>query len=1207
MRGAQQVGAATRRFDLRGRLGDGGGGIVYRAYDHKLGREVALKFMHDREGDELVRFCQSFAALRRLAHPNLVQLYDLVDEGERALLVMELIEGVDLLRYVRQDQGSYDELRVRAAFGQLAQGLDALHREHKVHRDVKPANVRVTPQGRIVLLDLDLAIDLDIERSERARGHPAPRPVGTPAYMAPEQAASARLSPACDWYSMGVVLYEALTGIRPYRGSELEVLLQKQEARPVPPEQLAPDLPRDLARLCGDLLAPDPAERPSGPEILRRLGVHEDVLSSRWTSASLLSAHAAFVGREPELARIQQCFERSRSGALVLRVSGAEGCGKTTLCEEALRRMVRADARALVLASSCPRYPDHPHAALHEPIARITESLREGRPLVRSGVSASGLRLLERAFPGAGVGIEPKTQGRSAPPPEPLEQRWRAIVALRTLVAELAAVRPVVLWLDDYQRADLDTQRFLASLVAGPDAPPFLLVLSAEPQPGLALDWLPEAHETLALGELTSNEGNALLAELLERVGEPGRLELAREAERSPLAIRERVRHALLLGEVPPERADYAMLIERRLRELSEPARRVLELVCAAFDPIPQPVCEQAAELTPAEFTRQVAALSIAGLVCRKPALGQDGLAPGHPLLAEHVDRALEGPRRVAIHQRLASAFAARDAQRVPGRLLRHQGECGEHTRAADNAELAGVQAYEALAFQRAAELFTLSIALKPLGRDDRGVRLSRRLGEALAHAGWVLSAAGAYRDAAEFASAAEALHMRQRSIENLLRGAEVEEGVRAMRELLASLGAKIARSPERAAWSLGLHRLGLRLFGFGFREREEGQIPASELRRVDVLFACGLQLSLIDAVSGADLLCRALAAARELGEPSRIARALCVEACSFVGDRGRAGPLLEAARSLTERHEAPLLNGHVRLAQGVAAFSGFQLRECSAHCRDAERVFRDSCAQAGWELSAAQMYQALAGSLGARYGELAPKLALCRREAEERGDVWSQSALLGVEALGLSLARDAPEQAREQLREGASRWGARGTLHAQALLSLFGHTAADLYEGREQTLPLLEQRLAECQLKQFLYAPFVRISLTELCARARLFAQARAREPASLRAIEAGARRLLRERDQAALGFGQLVLANLHALREQPGQAARALELAQSALDPLGLGQWLWPARFALGRVQGGTRGRALAEAARAQLVQNGVQRPERFAAMMLPGFRFD
>ncbi|MDB4976215.1 MAG: ATPase/protein kinase family protein [Myxococcaceae bacterium] len=1225
MRGAGQSIAGAHRFDLRGLLGDGGGGVVYRAFDRALGHEVALKLMHRREGDELTRFRQSFPQLKRLAHPSLVQLYDLVEERGQVLLVMELIEGVDLLRFVRRGTRSFDELRVRAAFGQLAQALQALHQERKIHRDVKPPNVRVTPQGRVVLLDLDLAIDLDAERSERALGLHL-RPVGTAMYMAPEQAAGLRLGTASDWYSMGVVLYEALTGVRPFSGTDLEVLLEKQECKPVPPRDLVPDLPADLERLCVDLLASDPHDRPTGAEILRRLHVNEDVLSARWTSASLLSTRPAFVGRASELARIEAAFERSRHAAVVVRVTGEPGVGKTSLCDEAVRRLKQREPRLLALRGACSRYPDKSHAPLHEPIARLAEALREGRSSVRLSVSASALRLLEHAFPGAVVGLEAKNHGRTALAPEPLEQRWRAIGTLRAILAEAAALRPIVLQLDDYHWADVDTQRFVSSLVAGPDAPRFLLLLSEEPEPGLVHASEPCANETLELRNLSRDESALLIEELLERAGdgyrelEPSLVRFSQHHDSvrtdcSPLLVQERVRQAILFEHVPrSERAldgDLTSMLTRRVAGLCEPALRILQLVCAAFDALPQAVCERAADLLPAEFTRHVASLSIAGLLRSIELQGEDGLIATHALVAEFVDLALQGPRRVLIHQRLASALMARDAAPASGRLLRHQGESGDHARAAESAQLAAEQAYGALAFQRAAELFTLSASLRPPTQNEQGHRLLRRMAEALAHAGWVLSAATIYREAAPFASAAESLHMHQRSFECFLRGAEVEEGLRVMDELLSSLGVKRALSTSHALWSLHAQRVRMRLRGHGFRVRRASQVAASELRKVDVLFVSGAQLMRVDAAQGAALLAQAWAAARTVGEPQRIARALCTEAWSFVGrgttDPRRALGLLETARALTERHNAPELDGHLRLAQGMLALSAYQVRECSTHCRDASRVFRDSCVDVTWELSMAQVHQLLALSFMSHYREAAPTLQLYKRESEERGDMWTYTALLGVEALGTCLADDAVELAEARLCEAASRWSPRDTLNTQSVLRLLGSSALDLYRRTEHAEQRFESRMEELDLRQLRRLPFERIALLELGARTRLLAAALRPSPAAFRAVEADVVRLLHEHEPAASGFAHLLLGNLHFARGDRARSLKLLEQGIAELDPLGLGQWVAPARLALGRLCGGTRGYAMEESARAQLKQRGVARPERFAAMMLPSFRLD
>ena len=228
------------RFQIRRRIGSGSFGIVYEAFDPVRNKVVAVKALRQATPDALSRFKREFRSLSDIAERNLVRLYELISEGDQWLVSMELVRGRNFIEYVRGapfttaddeepklydfENGSADLFRLELALPQLASGLNALHGAGKLHRDIKPSNVLVAEDHRVVLLDFGLILETDGLSS--LDGTQATS--GTPAYMSPEQGAGEPLGPASDFYSVGIMLYEALTGRVPFRGTYLEVLNAKR-------------------------------------------------------------------------------------------------------------------------------------------------------------------------------------------------------------------------------------------------------------------------------------------------------------------------------------------------------------------------------------------------------------------------------------------------------------------------------------------------------------------------------------------------------------------------------------------------------------------------------------------------------------------------------------------------------------------------------------------------------------------------------------------------------------------------------------------------------------------------------------------------------------------------------------------------------------------------------------------------------------------
>jgi len=248
--------ALDGRYELHALIGEGTFGRVYRGYDRRLARPVAIKVIkpwwaEDPEGAE--SFEREAQLLARVSDPGIVQIFDVGQAEEGLYFVTELVEGESLAARLKRG-GPLPAWDACDIAEQLCRALERAHAEHIVHRDIKPANVLISDRGQVKVGDLGIA-----RLAEGSTDGGTATIVGTPRYMAPEQASGLPVTPATDVYSAGVVLYETLAGRTPFGGdSAVEIALQHVQMQPPP---LPPGTPRSLEAVVRRALAKDPADR----------------------------------------------------------------------------------------------------------------------------------------------------------------------------------------------------------------------------------------------------------------------------------------------------------------------------------------------------------------------------------------------------------------------------------------------------------------------------------------------------------------------------------------------------------------------------------------------------------------------------------------------------------------------------------------------------------------------------------------------------------------------------------------------------------------------------------------------------------------------------------------------------------------------------------------------------------------------------------
>ncbi|HTM21845.1 MAG TPA: AAA family ATPase, partial [Kofleriaceae bacterium] len=1110
--------------------------------------------------------------------PNLAALGQLHEVGPWWFFTMELIDGVDFLQHVRARPA-----RLPDVLRQLLEALCYLHATGKVHRDIKPSNVLVAADGRVVLLDFGL-----VTEAEAALQSTGGDIVGTPAYMAPEQAAGHRIDSAADCYALGVILYEALAGRLPFDGSAIEILLHKQERRPEPPGG-----PAELADLCMELLEPEPGRRLTAAAAVERL------CGARPPARTTSIGPPLFLGRTGELAALQQAI----GGAGVCHVEGESGVGKSALLAQLAAQLRGERAELRVLAGRCYERELTHHRAFEGVIDGLVRALAELPDAEVAALVPPDLALLARMFPALEelAALDPADRGQRRA--GDVEARARAGVALRELLRRLAHRFRLVAVIDDVQWADRDSLRLLAELLR-PPAPPIPWVLASRPMTGLA-EALGVPVQAIRVDPLDAGLAEELAGRLLSAAGVTAAdaAAIARETAGHPLHIAELVRHASEAGAGAGRGLRLDQAIVDRLARLPPAAQDVAELLAIAGAPVRPATLRRAADLPPAELQRALVVLRQAHLIRRGGAADDERVEPYHDRVREALAARVDA-RRAGLHERLAAALSA--AGEPPELLVRHLEEAGQTARAARCAVDAAGRASASMASGQAAELYKAALRLGTWTADERR-DLRIRLGDELAASACGREAAQTFLAAAEGADPETDLDCRRRAAEQLLISGWIDEGMQVLTGLLGQVGLALPATPRRALASVVWNRALLGVRGRRWRPRREAEVARADLARLDVYQAVSHGLSLVDNIRGADFNARWLRLALATGEPVRLTRALGTEAL-FLGSQGgrrmaRARRLVGELSALADRAGSDYARAWAAGVDGLLDFFDGRFLRSAARVRAAEDLFRAQPLTGNYERSNLRIFQCHALSMALAVGELAPVQRAWLAEAEQRGDRYTETVLrrrCGI----LWLAAGDVDGALAEL-DHAHWTPPSDSFHlqhwyevsARAEAALVAGTAAAELEATDRGLAALHDSLLD-------RVQIVRVPALWLQARVHLAAAAdpHARAAAGRRA-RATAAAFLREGIAYATLFARLLQASERLRAGDPEAAAVHLHQAIAAAAD-DTAPYAAAARHRLAALLGGTAGADLAQQAATAFEQQGVSCPWAIADLLVPGY---
>ncbi len=1258
-------------------LGEGGMGAVYEAMDTEHKAKVALKHLKNKSPEGLQRFKNEFRAFQDLEHPNLVHLGELFEEQGEWFFTMELVDGPNIIDFVRRRDPEIgaagtdasqsgispvsctipsssapvirvrstadcilDEQRLRAALRQVIDAVDFLHQSGRLHRDIKSSNILVSPAGRVVLLDFGVATTFgDVFQSAGSLDV-----VGTVEYMAPEQALGKDIGPEADWYAVGVVLYEALTGRLPFSGHAFRIMQSKQQGPPPSPREFFPAVPTDLEALCMQLLQIDPSQRPDGKKLL----LDANPLDAHASTTTSMSAPAPFVGRRDELTQLNDAFDTSRQQrkAVTTLVEGESGVGKSALVRHFRHDLQRRHRDVVVLPGRCFERETVPYKAADGIIDALSLYMMRLPDVEATALLPFWAFHLAETFPVLRRvrALATTTRPSGASPIGPRERRTRLFSAMRELMARLADRHPLVVVVDDLQWADADSLALLSEMLRPPDEPALLFIgtlrhtdPSTRPAPSAcSIPAFPGDSRFIALERLPREDAVALVNSLAGGLVLGRRVQMdaevvAREAEGHPLFIQEFVRYAAACGgTLSGPRARLDDVLSDRAKSLPPNRKLLLELVAVAGKPIEQQVLIDASKMDAHEVHRCISALRTARLLQTIVQGSKRLVCVYHDRLREAVVQGLSADALRVTHHTLARALA-RGAVTDAESLAMHWLGAGDKDQAWTYTVAAADRAADALAFARAADLYRAALSLAP-SRFTATVTVL--LANSLANAGRPKEAALAYVQAlplvekvpprpmpqvyhntlATTGKSAEdplpsVLELRACAAEQYMKGGLVDDGLAIIQTVLAEVSIPYPKTPLRALITLVVFSFLVRVWPF--KKKDPAKVSQTLLLRIDACWTVAQALSVTDTLRGLCLNAHAAFLSLRAGDPYRYVLPAChlVPGSALGGpsSRARATALLARLEPMVRQIDLPNVWGWFRGARAMTEYLSGDLNRALELAIETEQSFTEAGSQASFQVNVVRSYRIIASATLGKLAEVSRHTPKYLAESLDRGDLYGANNF----RLGLSnwawLVPDQLAEARRVAQEASAQLPRRG-FHLQHWYALLCAVHLDLYAG---DIKAAYETLVDCwpafSRSHLLRIQTVRMSALALRARCAL---AGARELSVLRKqdleqiILEAAQKLESQDNPYALPQAHLIYAGLADVQNNMSVAKERLESAIQSFESVHMVHYAAAARYRLGDIIRGDTGQSMRESATAWMTGQGVKNPSAWFAMLAPGF---